>query len=1098
MERLKCEANDYFRRKDPKTALTLYEKALTATPEEEGASSSAAELEVAILSNMAACYLQLGQSQKCLETCDKILSHTEANQSSLTLKAYFRRAKAYAALEQHNKALADVGKILEVDRQNQAARKLGSEIMEQINKSENASAEKRATRVMELLDQLESEQDEAATTSLSTLYSLLSDNLFAEEFVKADGLKYIVRNVKKLKSTTFGAIWYRLITDSTTTARQYCIDFFLSEKLHHIILEQLDGTMSESFARVLSIFSEEFIRKKVTALPREQLTTIIQKTAQAIRILLTISQPIQSEVVVLRACASLSASKESYDALLEKSILRWCYNAFSTSGDNDLESQKVEERRSCCTMVFAGIFQQLWNPSTPGGSGQEIRGIILGLLQRCLDHMGGNLCQLAKNEERKAIEELRKSKSKSEDSDQQEYEEASPEGKPEVVEAERVAQLLHVLTMVRKETAASFLQRRSSMCVIEALLACPSTTAQSAACEFLADLAADEEGKSVLNKNLVNLLATLSSQESLSVSSAASVALARITTVEYGQGPGVSALSHVRQSGENGDPRSEFEKAKSEKQSQGKEALVAVYHSLADLLQNATEEWRSSKSRVGTKASLGRCIGRAVEGLSSIISRTPVKNELIQDLETLGTFFDLAEMTLLSQNDSSNEDTTTLNSIGGLPTLLGFAFTFYALTISVHRQRREHLQNMDVDPEQWEELKRLTMSSGKDEDTEDDPPERVNTRIREVTKRGCVRIVGRIYDSLEALQYSDQPTKNHLCKELLSMCLCNLVEPFPSELETQRGECIQQGCVPMLVRLVKDEGNSSKGVFSACQGLAKLCITTNPSLFSSTQQEDLLYCLLQLTESNDQLQQFEACTALTNLASLGPDLQSKLTNAKGLTRLEDCQFEDHTMVRRAATECITNLATQEEARKLIAQKRPILWVALLKSFVDDVQTCRAASGAVAMATMGVDNDEATLSGINYTPHQAVRDLLEQNVVGGLVHSLLSGDEQIQHRALTALNNVAQLKKGKEAIATPANIDTAAFETADEEKEEEIANQEYEVSAIALCTLASEGKPLPHYFAGEATSTETLPDYLRELAQSVVDLVLNQRRAGAQS
>jgi hypothetical protein len=146
--------------------------------------------------------------------------------------------------------------------------------------------------------------------------------------------------------------------------------------------------------------------------------------------------------------------------------------------------------------------------------------------------------------------------------------------------------------------------------------------------------------------------------------------------------------------------------------------------------------------------------------------------------------------------------------------------------------------------------------------------------------------------------------------------------------------------------------------------------------------------------------------------------------------------------------------------------------------------------------MGVDYDESDWSEIDYTPHQAAGDLLEHNVVGGLVHSLLSGDEQIQHRALTGLRNFAHLAKGKELIASPVTIDTAAFETEEEENGKETADQQFEVSAIALCTLASEGKPLPQYFASEASSSETLPDYLRELAQSVVDLVLNQRQTGS--
>ena len=61
---------------------------------------------------------------------------------------------------------------------------------------------------------------------------------------------------------------------------------------------------------------------------------------------------------------------------------------------------------------------------------------------------------------------------------------------------------------------------------------------------------------------------------------------------------------------------------------------------------------------------------------------------------------------------------------------------------------------------------------------------------------------------------------------------------------------------------------------------------------------------------------FEALLGLTNLASVDDATKNRITSEKGGVRaLEYLQFSDHELVRRAATECMTNLLPHPKVTK---------------------------------------------------------------------------------------------------------------------------------------------------------------------------------------
>ena len=62
------------------------------------------------------------------------------------------------------------------------------------------------------------------------------------------------------------------------------------------------------------------------------------------------------------------------------------------------------------------------------------------------------------------------------------------------------------------------------------------------------------------------------------------------------------------------------------------------------------------------------------------------------------------------------------------------------------------------------------------------------------------------------------------------------------------------------------------------------------------------------------LENFEALMALTNLASIGESVRKRILKENGFSYIEQYMFEEHSMLKRAATECICNLVVQEEVK----------------------------------------------------------------------------------------------------------------------------------------------------------------------------------------
>jgi hypothetical protein len=74
-------------------------------------------------SNLALCYFRLGKFRQCVRQCNKVLKCQATN-----IKALYRRAQARHGLEEHETAMQDVERCLEMDPSNTEAQKLRQKI----------------------------------------------------------------------------------------------------------------------------------------------------------------------------------------------------------------------------------------------------------------------------------------------------------------------------------------------------------------------------------------------------------------------------------------------------------------------------------------------------------------------------------------------------------------------------------------------------------------------------------------------------------------------------------------------------------------------------------------------------------------------------------------------------------------------------------------------------------------------------------------------------------------------------------------------------------------------------------------------------------
>uniref|UniRef100_A0A452TT42 Protein unc-45 homolog A n=1 Tax=Ursus maritimus TaxID=29073 RepID=A0A452TT42_URSMA len=277
-----------------------------------------------------------------------------------------------------------------------------------------------------------------------------------------------------------------------------------------------------------------------------------------------------------------------------------------------------------------------------------------------------------------------------------------------------------------------------------------------------------------------------------------------------------------------------------------------------------------------------------------------------------------------------------------------------------------------------------------------DKPAFVRARVKKLLAAGVV-------SAMTCMVKTESPVLTGSCRELLSRRVRAPLSglggwwfgPYPPGPISGTDGSSPQALLPLAL-----EG-TDVGQTKAAQALAKLTITSNPEMtFPGERIYEVVRPLVSLLHlSCSGLQNFEALMALTNLAGISERLRQKILKEKAVPMIEGYMFEEHEMIRRAATECMCNLAMSKEVQDLFeATGNDRLKLLVLYSGEDDELLRRAAAGGLAMLT------SMRPSLCSRIP-QVTTHWLE--ILQAL---LLSPNQELQHRGVVVALNMVEASK----------------------------------------------------------------------------------------
>lgn len=253
-----------------------------------------------------------------------------------------------------------------------------------------------------------------------------------------------------------------------------------------------------------------------------------------------------------------------------------------------------------------------------------------------------------------------------------------------------------------------------------------------------------------------------------------------------------------------------------------------------------------------------------------------------------------------------------------------------------------------------------------------------------------INVLGKLGLTSALVSLSKVDSEN--CKELI----CRVFNALCSQQDL-RGLVVQQGGVKVLIPMALE--GTDNGKKHAAQALARIGITMDPSVAFPGQRciEVVRPLLLLLHPDCPALMNFEALLALCNLASIGEKVREHIFSEKGVSKIESYMYEDHVMLRRAATQCITNLAMSPMLVKQYEGDNDKFKFVFLLCGDEDTETCKAAAGATAILTA---SSEKCCDKI-----LKVKDWLE------IFRQILAHpDSDVQLRAIAIVQNIVMSKK----------------------------------------------------------------------------------------
>ncbi|KAF2897166.1 hypothetical protein ILUMI_09010 [Ignelater luminosus] len=295
----------------------------------------------------------------------------------------------------------------------------------------------------------------------------------------------------------------------------------------------------------------------------------------------------------------------------------------------------------------------------------------------------------------------------------------------------------------------------------------------------------------------------------------------------------------------------------------------------------------------------------SAEGLSYLTLDAEVKEKLVEDRAALQALIELAKT-------------------GDQSVLYGVITTLVNLCNAYEKQ--------EVLPEMVELAKFAKQHIPEEHELDD--PDFVSKRILILGKEN-------VGSALVALS----KTESNNAKELIA----RVFNALCSEPEL-RGSIVQQGGVKVLIKLALD--GTDKGKRHAGQALSRIGITINPEVaFPGQRSFEVIRPLVnQLHQDYNALENFEALMALCNIAQMDESGRQRILKEGGLSKVDHYLYEDHEMLRRAATQVITNLTMSPDVVEIYEGDNDKMKYLVILCAEEDLETSLAASGAVAILT----------------------------------------------------------------------------------------------------------------------------------------------------
>lgn len=295
----------------------------------------------------------------------------------------------------------------------------------------------------------------------------------------------------------------------------------------------------------------------------------------------------------------------------------------------------------------------------------------------------------------------------------------------------------------------------------------------------------------------------------------------------------------------------------------------------------------------------------AVEGLSYLTFDAEVKEKLIEDQQAIQAMIELAKT-------------------GDQSVVYGVVTTLVNLCNAYDKQ--------ELIPEMIELAKFAKHHIPEEHELDD---------VDFVNKRLCTLAKAGITSALVCLAKTESQNSKELIARVFN-ALCSQ--------HNVRGIIVQQGGAKALLPLALD--GTDKGKKQASQALARLGITINPEVaFPGQRIMEVVRPFINLLNPECvALENFESLMALCNLAGINDSVRKRILKEGGFQKVEAYMYEDHDMLRRAATQVINNLVLCEETVEYFEHENDRVKYLVILCEEEDQDTSMAAAGALAMLT----------------------------------------------------------------------------------------------------------------------------------------------------